>query len=515
MAEDISGSASWEASITAPSDGDTSWGAPLRDSLEKLSNRTQFLYGNQISPVVDENTVSVATNIIEFTGLSHSLLNLEINTVNDDASDADYYIYINGNETNSDYKRKSSYVLGSGTDTVAISSSDPSFGGCHNAKHSRSRITIAVNDGKLFMFVETSKWSDSSAVDWTSSSIYDSVNTYSSIISIKLFASQSSGFGVDSNVKILDPIRSNGTQNQVGGNVIINEDFTGASIVGGTVGGDATFDAVNDWVQLTPDSASQYGYLYWDEYTTVNFTAEIEFYITSNTGADATVFYWGCSTPASSSGNCTGWAVEFDEFNNNIELGYNNSVVASKTSTQPNSGWNTATISQIRDRITVSLNGVNVITYSGAEQNPFVGTIVGASARTGGSTNEHRVRLVKLIGYPVPSQGKLYSETEQMTSDYWIDGKPVYRKVVSLGTLPNATSKDVAHGISGLDTLVRIYGNAYRSDTGTRISLPFADPTSNSSIGLYWLDSTDLRIVAGVNRTAYTEAYAILEYTKT
>ena len=37
-----------------------------------------------------------------------------------------------------------------------------------------------------------------------------------------------------------------------------------------------------------------------------------------------------------------------------------------------------------------------------------------------------------------------YSMTEQNTGRLWIDGKVIYRKVVNLGSLPNAT-RGVAH----------------------------------------------------------------------
>jgi hypothetical protein len=40
----------------------------------------------------------------------------------------------------------------------------------------------------------------------------------------------------------------------------------------------------------------------------------------------------------------------------------------------------------------------------------------------------------------------------------WTDGKIIYRKVVVLGSGPNNTSKSVAHGISNLDRVIRLYG---------------------------------------------------------
>ena len=59
---------------------------------------------------------------------------------------------------------------------------------------------------------------------------------------------------------------------------------------------------------------------------------------------------------------------------------------------------------------------------------------------------------------PLPSvapkkEGIKYSTTEQVIGE-WIDGKPLYQKTIDFGTLPNNTSKDVAHNISNIDRIV-------------------------------------------------------------
>ena len=45
------------------------------------------------------------------------------------------------------------------------------------------------------------------------------------------------------------------------------------------------------------------------------------------------------------------------------------------------------------------------------------------------------------------SENQIYSTTEQAIGT-WIDGKTIYRKVVSCGTLPDKTDKNVAHGLN-------------------------------------------------------------------
>lgn len=76
-----------------------------------------------------------------------------------------------------------------------------------------------------------------------------------------------------------------------------------------------------------------------------------------------------------------------------------------------------------------------------------------------------------------------YSTSEVSTGQRWIDDSLIYRKVISLGALPNNTTKNVAHDITGIDYIVSIRGTSYKSSTSTFLPLPFADPSSN--IALY------------------------------
>lgn len=107
--------------------------------------------------------------------------------------------------------------------------------------------------------------------------------------------------------------------------------------------------------------------------------------------------------------------------------------------------------------------------------------------------------------------GKIYSTTEQVTGDRWIDGKPIYRKTINFGAMPNATTKSVAHGISGLSAIINIYGWA---TNGTNyITVPRGAPGSNNSIESY-ADGANLMCVVSVNWSGYSSSYITLEYTK-
>lgn len=105
-----------------------------------------------------------------------------------------------------------------------------------------------------------------------------------------------------------------------------------------------------------------------------------------------------------------------------------------------------------------------------------------------------------------------YSETEQLTGGTWIDGKPIYRKTIDIGNLPNASSKDVLHNIDNLDNLVNLYGSAREGDT--RYLLPFVVSSTSGCISVYLISGGYVRINTGTNRSNMT-GVVTLEYTKT
>lgn len=93
--------------------------------------------------------------------------------------------------------------------------------------------------------------------------------------------------------------------------------------------------------------------------------------------------------------------------------------------------------------------------------------------------------------------------------------RPVFRKVINFGALPNTATKSVAHGIAPTASFsfTRIYGCATNPST-SYIPLPYASSVLASNIELN-ADATNVNVITGSNRTAYTITYIILEYIKT
>ena len=107
-----------------------------------------------------------------------------------------------------------------------------------------------------------------------------------------------------------------------------------------------------------------------------------------------------------------------------------------------------------------------------------------------------------------------YSTEEVKTNKVWIDGKPIYRRVVNFGTFPDNAHKTVPHGISNVENFISITGWAKDPSTDINFNLPFVSPNSDYCVSLI-VSGNNIDVQTGRNRTNYTICYTILEYTKT
>ena len=103
-----------------------------------------------------------------------------------------------------------------------------------------------------------------------------------------------------------------------------------------------------------------------------------------------------------------------------------------------------------------------------------------------------------------------YSTDEVKTGGKWIDGKPIYRKVVNFGALV-AGSKTVAHGISNIGDVIYVSGVA-RSADNTSLPLPYA---STVPIIVYVNTNNVVIEISNNNYAGYTRSEVTIEYTKT
>lgn len=103
----------------------------------------------------------------------------------------------------------------------------------------------------------------------------------------------------------------------------------------------------------------------------------------------------------------------------------------------------------------------------------------------------------------------IYS-TEEIIIGKWIDGKPVYRKVINVGAIASEPIT-IAHGISNFKRRINLYGYAYRSVYDNSLSIPYAEVGNSIATKV---DSTNVTITPTWNPLV-TESYIVLEYIKT
>ena len=110
------------------------------------------------------------------------------------------------------------------------------------------------------------------------------------------------------------------------------------------------------------------------------------------------------------------------------------------------------------------------------------------------------------------NESVIYS-TEEHIIGKWIDGSVLYEKTVDCGTLPNATNKVVAHGISNLYCVVGIEGVAVDpANSKTFKNLPFPVASGTGAIS-YYVDDTYVRITTSNDQRGYN-GYVTIRYTK-
>lgn len=105
-----------------------------------------------------------------------------------------------------------------------------------------------------------------------------------------------------------------------------------------------------------------------------------------------------------------------------------------------------------------------------------------------------------------------FSTSEVNTSCVWINNSTIYRKVIDMGALPNATTKSVAHNISNLSNIISIKGIAIKNSES--LPIPYVTFNANNSGGIIvYANDTDVVLTTSTDRSSYN-GYIILEYTK-
>lgn len=120
------------------------------------------------------------------------------------------------------------------------------------------------------------------------------------------------------------------------------------------------------------------------------------------------------------------------------------------------------------------------------------------------------IKLTQRLQFLEEQAGAYLVNTEILTNETWVGGQPIYRKVFTINSFPNATEDTYDLNIQ-YSSVVRVRG--YATNGQFTLPLPWVFYTAiNLTISAY-VDKDKLKIGAGINRSAYS-GYVIVEYTK-
>lgn len=105
--------------------------------------------------------------------------------------------------------------------------------------------------------------------------------------------------------------------------------------------------------------------------------------------------------------------------------------------------------------------------------------------------------------------------TDEHAIGTWIDGSTVYEKTISIGALPNATSKNVAHGITNIGYIVSINGVAQRNSPFRVVNIPYAHATDLATQIQLVMGDTYITIYTASDWSSFTNNYVTIRYIKT
>lgn len=106
----------------------------------------------------------------------------------------------------------------------------------------------------------------------------------------------------------------------------------------------------------------------------------------------------------------------------------------------------------------------------------------------------------------------IYS-TDEIVIGKWINGKPIYRKVIATGNLTNNSAKNIPHGIDNVEQITQVTG--FVNYNTTVLPLPYNNSFGNISYGIAIHATTSLITIYSYSDFSTSTGYIILEYTKT
>ena len=182
------------------------------------------------------------------------------------------------------------------------------------------------------------------------------------------------------------------------------------------------------------------------------------------------------------------------------------SLATVATSGSYNDLSNKPTIPTVNDAtLTIQHNGTNVQTFTANQ-----GTNATANIETIWADDAIPATSVPPVTSDLIDWASIdYSEPFQIGT--WVNGKALYRKVVSVGTLPNASTKNVNIGVNAAN-VVNLSGFAYQSSVNRTFMLPFLSDNTSTFITLVSQGDNVTINTYSADRSGFTTAYVYVDY---
>lgn len=114
--------------------------------------------------------------------------------------------------------------------------------------------------------------------------------------------------------------------------------------------------------------------------------------------------------------------------------------------------------------------------------------------------------------------GEIISTNEVKTNEIWFNGKPIYKKMIYIQSLPNATATTYQHGISNVDKIWCDMSNSFLDWNNASGSAPFSyigGTSFNSMIEIRAFTSSSFILDTHSTNRSSLSAYITIKYTKT
>jgi hypothetical protein len=262
--------------------------------------------------------------------------------------------------------------------------------------------------------------------------------------------------------------------------MLIYEDMS--SSPDGALIGSAVYDPVNKYVRLTEAKNGQLGYLVYEKNPGIGFHARFDFWAGNGNGADAVWLGVYDNDYAGTREDIVagGYHFTFDEYQDRIAFTKSTSdnggsIAEYHTNDIDNKQWHHAEIFFYNYKVRIFYDGNEVLNATdNANKQSLTGKYIIFGGRTGGKTNEHRIKNIIMRKYvepePLPKMGNRILRTLEIQNwinlEVRVNGKPV-------GENANGKAKLSKAKFNGQQV---IPGKIYDFKAGDKLELELLEP---------------------------------------